>query len=282
LFFYLTLPYNRYLLLHYHQKVDISTKINLPAETVWAEVQTASLLMHIAWPLMRFVPVGKEPFDAFKAGGSYLVKLRLFGVLPFGTQWIVTSVHEPENGKWPKRLRDDGHSAMIRKWDHWITIAPNPDGGTDYRDEVEISAGVLTPFVWTFAQLFYRHRQRRWRGLARTLRARRLIAQEMAAFQKSRTAGDIASAWHALERAHVVSRLFLGLHIANHRAMLGFAVAQRDWREVRGQILRLALAPIGTITGRIPLGNTGRSKLSVFQTLAIPDDLRHGNEDELP
>ena len=84
------------------------------------------------------------------------------------------------------------------------------------------------------------------------------------------------------ERAHVVSQLFLGLHIANHRAMLGFAVAQRDWREVRGQILRLALAPIGTITGRIPLGNTGRSKLSVFQTLAIPDDLRHGNEGELP
>ncbi len=263
-------------------KVDISTTIDLPAEAVWTEVQTASLLMHIAWPLLRFVPAGNEPLHAFKPGGSYQVKLRLFGVLPFGTQWIVTSLHEPENGEWPKRLRDDGHSAMIRKWDHWITIEPNPDGSSSYRDEVDVSAGVLTPFIWAFAQLFYRHRQRRWRALASTLYARRLIAQEMAAFKKSRTAGDIASAWRSLERAHVASQLFVGLHIANHQAMLGFAVAQRDWREVRGQILRLALAPIGALTGRIPLGNTGRSNVSVFQTMAIPDDLRRGNEGEWP
>ena len=152
-------------------KVDLSTTIDLPAEAVWAEVQTAPLLMHIAWPLMRFVPVGKEPLNAFKDGGRYLMKLRLFSFLPFGTQWIVTSLHEPENGTWPKRLRDDGHSAMIRKWDHWITVAPNPDGGTDYRDEVEISAGVLTPFVWIFAQLFYRHRQRRCVACSRALRS---------------------------------------------------------------------------------------------------------------
>ena len=26
-------------------------------------------------------------------------------------------------------------------------------------------AGVLTPFIWLFAQLFYRHRQSRWRRL---------------------------------------------------------------------------------------------------------------------
>ena len=259
-------------------KVELSTPIDLPAEAVWAEVQTVPLLMHIAWPLVRFVPVGKEPLDAFKTGGRYLMKLRLFGFLPFGTQWIVTSLHEPENGTWPRRLRDDGHSAMIRKWDHWITVAPNPDGGTDYRDEVEISAGMLTPFVWIFAQLFYRHRQRRWRRLARTLHARRFIAQEMAAFKKSRAAGDIASAWHSLERAHIVSQPFLGPHLANHREMLGFAVAQRDWREVAGQMVRLALAPLGAMTGRIPVGNTGRSNVSAFLPMPIDDDLRRAIE----
>lgn len=263
-------------------KVDLSTTIDLSAEAVWAELQTAPLLMHIAWPLMRFVPLGNEPLDTFKPGGRYLVKLRLFGVLPFGAQWIVTSVHMPESGEWPKRLRDDGHSAMIRKWDHWITITPNPDGSTDYKDEVEISAGVLTPFVWTFAQLFYRHRQRRWRGLARTLHARRLITQEMAAFKKSCATGDIASAWHSLERAHIVSQPYLGPHLSNHRAMLEFAVQQRDWREVRGQIVRLALAPLGALTGRIPLGNTGRSNVSAFQPMPIPDDLRRGIEAKQP
>jgi len=31
---------------------------------------------------------------------------------------------------------------------------------------VTIKAGVLTPFVWLFARLFYAHRQRRWATLA--------------------------------------------------------------------------------------------------------------------
>jgi hypothetical protein len=261
-------------------KVDLSTTINLPAEAVWAEVQSAPLLMHVAWPMMRFVPVGQEPIEKFKPGGRYLVKLRLFGVLPFGTQWIVTSAHEPENDEWPKRLRDNGYSAMIRKWDHWITIFPNPDGSTSYQDEVDIAAGIMTPFVWAFAQLFYRHRQRRWRALARSLQARQLISDEMAAFKKSKAAGDIASAWRSLERAHIVSQPFLGPHLANHRAMLGFAVAQSDWREVRGQIIRLALAPIGALTGRIPTGNTGRSNVSAFKPMPVPDDLRGNHEAE--
>lgn len=261
-------------------KVDLSTKIYLPAETVWVEVQTATLLMHIAWPLLRFVPVGSEPLDAFKPGGRYQVKLRLFGILPFGTQWIVTSVHEPESGEWPKRLRDDGYSAIIRKWDHWITIAPNPDSSTSYRDDVDISAGVLTPVIWVFAQLLYRHRQRRWRGLARILHARRLIERETAAFEKARSTGDIATAWSALERAHITSQPYLGLHLANHWTMLGFAIAQRDWPEVVGQIIRLALAPLGALTGRIPIGNTGRSNVSAFQPMPVSDDLRRAIEDK--
>lgn len=63
-------------------KVDLSTTIDLPPETVWAAVQNAPLLMHIAWPLMRFVSMGSEPLDGFKLGGRYQVKLRFFDVLP--------------------------------------------------------------------------------------------------------------------------------------------------------------------------------------------------------
>lgn len=255
-------------------RVSLSTKIDLPPETVWREVQTAQILIHIAWPLVRFIPVGDEPMEAFKAGGRYQVKLVLFGILPFGTQWIVTSLHEPESGEWPKQLRDDGYSALISRWDHWITIAPDANGVTDYRDDVEISAGALTPFIWAFAQLFYRHRQRRWRGLARTLHARSLIASEMAAYRAARIANDPPTAWAALERAHIISQPFLGPHIANHLAMLSFAVDQRDWREMVGQIARLALAPLGSLTGRIPVGNTGRSNVSAFKPMPIADDLR--------
>jgi hypothetical protein len=261
-------------------KIDLSTRIALPAEIVWEEVQTAALLMHIAWPLVRFAPVGSEPLDAFISGGRYQARLWLFGFLPFGTQWIVISVYEPESGNWPKRLRDNGHSAIIRTWDHRITITPNPDGTTCYRDEVDVSAGILTLGVWAFAQLFYRHRQRRWRKLAASLHARRLIKQQMVDFENARLAGNTNSAWRALEQAHIVSQPHLGLHCAIHRAMLEFAVALRDWREVTGQVVRLILAPLGALTGRIPVGNTGRSNVSAFQPMAIPDDLRRALEDK--
>lgn len=254
-------------------KVSRSTTIALSPGTVWSEVQTARLLVHIAWPLMRFVPVGDEPLEAFRPGGRYQVRLRLFGIVPFGTQWIVTSTHEPKSGDWPKRLRDNGHSNLIDTWDHWITIAPDGYGQTHYRDDVEISAGVMTPLVWAFAQLFYRHRQRRWRGLARTLHARHLIVDELEAFEKARASGDVTGAWRALERAHIVSQPFLGPHLANHCAMFGFAVERNDWREAAGQLVRLALATLGALTGRIPVGNTGRSNVSAFQPMPIADDL---------
>lgn len=256
-------------------KVSRSTIIDLPPETVWSEVQTARLLKHIAWPLVRFLPVGDGEFEAFEPGGRYPVELRLFGVLPFGTQWIVTSMHETETSEWPKQLRDNGYSALISKWDHWITIAPDGKGSTRYKDEIDISAGLITPMIWVFAQMFYRHRQIRWRGLARTLHVRHLIHSEMVAYQDARIIGDHAAAWARLERSHIFSQPFLGLHLANHWAMLRFAISVRDVKEATGQIFRLALAPLGAMTGRIPIGNTGRSNVSAFRTMPIPDDLAY-------
>lgn len=254
-------------------KVSLSTTIDLSPSTVWAHVRTAPLLQHIAWPLVRFVPVDRTAFSVFEPGGRYQVKLRLFGLVPFGVQWIVTSLHEPQSGDWPKQLRDNGYSALIDTWDHWITIAPDERGGTRYTDEVEISAGIVTPLVWAFAQVFYRHRQRRWRGLSRTLHARNLVADEMAAFRAARDGGENASAWIALERAHIVSQPYLGPHLASHYDMLCFAAATRNWSEAAGQLVRLALAPLGALTGRIPIGNTGRSNVSAFAPMTIPDDL---------
>ncbi|NBW75842.1 MAG: DUF3703 domain-containing protein [Sphingomonadaceae bacterium] len=107
---------------------------------------------------------------------------------------------------------------------------------------------------------------------AQTL-ANRLIAQEMAAYRAARASSNNAAAWSALERAHIVSQPYLGPHLANHRAMLGFAVELRDWREAMGQLVRLALAPLGALTGRIPIGNTGRSNVSALKSMPLPDDL---------
>lgn len=105
-------------------------------------------------------------------------------------------------------------------------------------------------------------------------RANRLIEREMAAYRAARSVQDWDMAWSALERAHILSQPYLGPHLANHWAMLCFAVAQRDAKEVVGQIVRLVLAPFGAVSGRIPTGNIGRATVSAFKSMPIPEDLR--------
>jgi hypothetical protein len=58
---------------------------------------------------------------------------------------------------------------IVRRWDHRIRVQEISDCRAHYSDEIEIDAGILTPVVWLFAAGFYRHRQRRWRAIARRL-----------------------------------------------------------------------------------------------------------------
>lgn len=55
--------------------------------------------------------------------------------------------------------------------------------------------------------------------------------------------------------------------------MLGYAIALRDWREAFGQAIRLALAPLGALTGRLAWGNTGRANVSAFRPMPVRPDL---------
>lgn len=103
--------------------------------------------------------------------------------------------------------------------------------------------------------------------------ARALIVEEMANFGAAGHAGDRLEAWRALERAHIVEQPYLGLHLTSHWSMLAYAFRERDIKETWGQCLRLALVPLGAITGRLPIGNTGRSNVSAFRPMPIPQDL---------
>lgn len=101
----------------------------------------------------------------------------------------------------------------------------------------------------------------------------RHIAAELAAFRFAARGGDGATAWTALERAHVLSQPLLWHHLRVHAAMLAFGLRCGDAREVLGQLVRLALAPLGALTGRLPWGNSGRARVSAFAPAAIAPDL---------
>lgn len=100
------------------------------------------------------------------------------------------------------------------------------------------------------------------------------LAAEYRLQQAAAQRGDVRLAWHHLERAHILAQMNLGPHCVSHWRMFAFAVRLHEWREAAGQLLRLALAPLGNLTGRLPIGNTGRSTMSAFTAMDIPPDLR--------
>lgn len=98
--------------------------------------------------------------------------------------------------------------------------------------------------------------------------------REMARYREARQANDPAAAWRALERAHILSQPVLSIHLATHFEMLKHACHTRSGREIAGQLARLVLAPFRLLSGRVPIGNTGRANVSAFKAMPIPDDLR--------
>lgn len=62
-------------------------------------------------------------------------------------------------------MLDDGHGELIRTWRHLITVDNAEGEKTLYTDTVKVQAGMLTFFIWVFANIFFWHRQRRWKKL---------------------------------------------------------------------------------------------------------------------
>lgn len=145
--------------------VELTTDLAAPPDRVWDEVCRPRLLLHVARGFVSFRPVDPPAWPDRWAPGEHLVALRLWGVLPLGRQVIAITLPPAPPGE--RALRDNGRSRLVRRWDHWIHVAPGP-AGARYADRVTIEAGWLTRPVATFARAFYRHRQRRLRALAAT------------------------------------------------------------------------------------------------------------------
>ncbi|RVT46149.1 DUF3703 domain-containing protein [Rheinheimera sediminis] len=80
-------------------------------------------------------------------------------------------------------------------------------------------------------------------------------------------------AWYHAERAHILGQQRFLLHLQSHWLMLKLATEQADWFEIRGQVLRLLLTPLGHLSGRLPVGNPGSSRYPVMQAQPVPEDL---------
>ena len=99
------------------------------------------------------------------------------------------------------------------------------------------------------------------------------LQQNLIESRQARRSKDFDRCWALLEDAHVLSQPWAWLHVRVHGSMFVAAVVQRDVREVRGQLSRIAVAGPGSLSGRYPTGNTGRARVPATQPMPIRSDL---------
>ena len=106
-----------------------------------------------------------------------------------------------------------------------------------------------------------------------TLEIRDTINRNLTEAREARMFKNFDRCWSLLEDAHVLSQPWARMHVRVHGSMFVAAVVQRDVREVRGQLSRIAVAGPGSLSGRYPTGNTGRARVPAMQPMPIAGEL---------
>jgi len=111
------------------------------------------------------------------------------------------------------------------------------------------------------------------------------VNQEIAFAAELAASGNLHSAFHHLERAHVLGQASTYQHTRIHWRMFKLAVRQRSPSEIWGQIIRIIGASTKTPFGIYPTGNTGGSNVWFFKSMSIPSDLQaiieHGKKETI-
>ncbi|MBE0615562.1 MAG: DUF3703 domain-containing protein [Burkholderiales bacterium] len=97
--------------------------------------------------------------------------------------------------------------------------------------------------------------------------------REVALAQDALRRRDHSVCFFHLERAHVLVQRRTLRHTYVHSLMLRAGLNQRDYCEVAGQVPRI-IASLLFSGIWIPIGNTGRARVSALKPMPVPNDLR--------
>lgn len=148
--------------------VTKTSLLEAPPEWVWENVLSPAAMQRMSEPLVSLEPEDPAGFpQRWEDGETYEARVKLFGLVPVGTQTIAPRrvAEDDEPGQAFYRFEDDGHGTMFPTWNHVQTVRETSDGRTAYTDDIEFGAGLFTPLVYPIVELFVGHRHRRWREM---------------------------------------------------------------------------------------------------------------------
>ncbi len=141
-------------------KVRIASTFNTPAGQAWMAVRESKTLIYVTKGFLGFK--GAEMFPVrWEKGRTEKARLLFFGIIPGWSHRLrFTEISDEKN----QLLTEEG-GGIISQWNHLIKVEQKDEQSCVYTDEIEIKAGILTPLVWMYANIFYRYRQHRWTKL---------------------------------------------------------------------------------------------------------------------
>lgn len=98
--------------------------------------------------------------------------------------------------------------------------------------------------------------------------------KELDAYHNKLGKSFLQEAWQHLERAHILGQPYPYQHSEVHWFMLQYGFKIKDWKEIRGQILRLFVGGVKSFVGKVPVGNTGGANVPPLLPMEIPTDLK--------
>jgi len=145
------------------RKLVVTSQIPIPIDTAWALVKKPVLLEFITKGKIKFKPVKKHFPKQWRQGETVVVRMYLYGFLPFGGQH---SLYLEKIDDTHKQIQTREWDRSAKVWDHLITMQKIDKNTTNYTDEIIIYGGWQTSIITYWAKAFYKHRQKRWYFLA--------------------------------------------------------------------------------------------------------------------
>ncbi|WP_447802039.1 DUF3703 domain-containing protein [Pseudomonas serbica] len=101
---------------------------------------------------------------------------------------------------------------------------------------------------------------------------RRAIVEAFREAELAERDSDFQAAYSWLERAHILTQRIPLAHTKSHWLMLKLGLLTKDWREVVGQLPRIVAALLFSRIW-VPVGNTGRARISALSVMPLSTDL---------
>lgn len=132
--------------------ISIDFKLDCSTDAAWDALHSPKVAAQLYSPLIRMVAVDDFP-NRFESGDTVSVSMRLFGLIPVGSQTIKIEDKISSLATGSARTMVDagkptsGPLALLKGWHHEITISPSSSLDSRWHDELTIT-GALSPLFW--------------------------------------------------------------------------------------------------------------------------------------